>query len=141
MAYSYLNPSYTYGQVPGYYTGTPTYQPTMTAQPTPTVSQQPNGGIVCYPISGEEAVNSYLVAPNQSVWLIDMEKGTFYIKSADGSGMPLPVRIFDYKERTKEPVASEPCDFVTHDELKEMMAELKASLAKGGTTNGRKSSV
>ena len=32
--------------------------------------------------------------------LMDSEENVFYIKSTDASGMPLPLRIFDYKERT-----------------------------------------
>ena len=31
---------------------------------------------------------------------MDSESNSFYIKSCDASGMPLPLRIFDYKERT-----------------------------------------
>ena len=36
-----------------------------------------------------------------TVMLLDAENSVFYLKSADArSGMPLPLRIFDYKERT-----------------------------------------
>ena len=31
--------------------------------------------------------------------LMDSETQTFYIKTADASGMPQPLRVFDYKER------------------------------------------
>ena len=33
---------------------------------------------------------------------MDSESNTFYIKSSDNSGMPMPLRIFDYKERTTQ---------------------------------------
>ena len=32
---------------------------------------------------------------------MDSENPVFYIKSADVSGIPLPLRVFDYKERTQ----------------------------------------
>ena len=50
----------------------------------------------------ESEALSYPVAPNSSVLLMDRDKQQFYIKSADASGMPLPLRIFDYKERTSQ---------------------------------------
>ena len=33
--------------------------------------------------------------------LMDSEGERFYLKSADASGMPLPLRVFEYKERTE----------------------------------------
>lgn len=33
---------------------------------------------------------------------MDSESNSFFIKSADTSGMPLPLRIFDYQERTAQ---------------------------------------
>lgn len=109
---------------------------------TPQVSQN-TGGIVCYPIKGEEAANAYLVAPNQSVWLIDMEKGVFYIKTADSNGVPFPLRIFDYKERapkTEEASQVDLSEYVTKSDLKQMINELKASMRKENR-NARESAV
>ena len=37
--------------------------------------------------------------------LLDAEHSVFYLKSADASGMPLPLRIFDYKERQNTPTS------------------------------------
>ena len=51
-------------------------------------------------VQGEEAAKSYLCAPGNSVLLMDSEKSSFYIKTVDASGMPQPLRIFDYTERT-----------------------------------------
>ena len=51
-------------------------------------------------VSGEAGAKSYLVSPGNTVMLLDAENSVFYLKSADASGMPLPLRIFDYKERT-----------------------------------------
>lgn len=52
-----------------------------------------------------------MVAAGNTVLLMDSENQTFYLKSADPSGMPLPLRIFDYKEREKQnPGKTEPAD-------------------------------
>lgn len=72
------------------------YQQQMT-QP----AQQNSGGILW--VQGEEGAKGYLVAAGNSVMLMDSENSTFYIKSTDASGMPLPLRIFDYTERTMAP--------------------------------------
>ena len=69
-------------------------QPPMPSQPM----QQQYSQIIW--VSGEAGAKSYLVAPGNTVMLLDAENFVFYLKSADASGMPLPLRIFDYKERT-----------------------------------------
>ena len=69
-------------------------QPPMPSQPM----QQQSNQIIW--VSGETGAKSYLVAPGNTVMLLDAENSVFYLKSADASGMPLPLRIFDYKERT-----------------------------------------
>ena len=69
-------------------------QPPMPQQPM----QQQSSQIIW--VSGEAGAKSYLVAPGNTVMLLDAENSVFYLKSADASGMPLPLRIFDYKERT-----------------------------------------
>ena len=71
-------------------------QPSMPSQPMQV--QQPNNGLIW--VQGESGAKSYLVAPNVTVMLMDSEGERFYLKSSDSSGMPLPLRIFDYKERT-----------------------------------------
>lgn len=65
-------------------------------------SPQTNNGLIW--VQGESAAKSYLVAPGNTVMLMDAENSVFYLKSADISGMPLPLRIFDYKERQNTPV-------------------------------------
>lgn len=65
------------------------------------VQQQPqvnDNGILW--VQGEAGAKSWAVAPGKSVMLMDSESNTFYIKSSDQSGMPMPLRIFDYTERT-----------------------------------------
>lgn len=61
---------------------------------------QTNQGLLW--VQGEAAARSYLVAPNTTVLLMDSESQVFYLKSTDTSGMPMPLRIFDYTERTAQ---------------------------------------
>ena len=76
-------------------------QPSMPSQPMQV--QQPNNGLIW--VQGESGAKSYLVAPNATIMLMDSECERFYLKSADASGMPLPLRIFDYKERQNAPTS------------------------------------
>ena len=73
-----------------------------------------------------------MVAAGNSVLLMDSENSAFYIKSTDASGMPLPLRVFDYKERataTKMPpqTAQQPGgEFVTRAEFDALAARCAA---------------
>ena len=69
-----------------------------------------------------DEAQSYLVAPNTSVMLMDSEAKCFYIKSADSMGMPQPLRIFDFKERIAETATG---DFVTREEFEKRISEIK----------------
>lgn len=68
-------------------------------QKTVAQTQQPNQSLIY--VQGEAAAKSWMVGAGQSVLLMDSENPVFYIKSADASGIPLPLRVFDYKERTQ----------------------------------------
>ena len=68
--------------------------------------------------------------------LMDSESNTFYIKSSDQSGMPMPLRIFDYAERNTQQVTQpqvvqhqeiDTSKFVTWDALDEKLNELLAT--------------
>ena len=116
-------------------------QPSMPSQPM----QQQSSQIIW--VSGEAGAKSYLVAPGNTVMLLDAENSVFYLKSADASGMPLPLRIFDYKERTTtsqqafggvatgESVNLD--NFVTRKEFD----ELKASIASQPTPKKTKNNL
>ena len=97
------------------------------AQNQPT---QQNNGIVW--VQGESAAKSYPVAPNTTIMLLDSESSTFYLKTSDASGMPLPLRVFDYKERTQNGsnlptvaaqsgLAVDLSNYVTYDQLNEIL--------------------
>lgn len=116
-------------------------QPSMPSQPM----QQQSSQIIW--VSGEAGAKSYLVAPGNTVMLLDAENSVFYLKSADASGMPLPLRIFDYKERSVMPqqvvggsVSAEqfnPDRFVTREEFD----ELKASIASQPASKKNKNNL
>lgn len=99
------------------------YQPSY-----PQYSQQNTPSILW--VQGEAGAKSYLVGAGQSVLLMDSESSTFYIKSTDASGMPMPLRAFDYKERTQAqaqaPVAQN--QYVTHEELQKWTDDLLKKL-------------
>lgn len=73
------------------------YQAPPMMQAQPQAAQNAGAGISW--VQGEAGAKAFLVAPGNSVLLMDSEGQSFYIKSADNSGMPLPLRIFDYTER------------------------------------------
>lgn len=67
-----------------------------------TAPQPINQGLLW--VSGEVGAKSYLVAPNSTVLLMDSDAQRFYLKSADGAGMP-SMRIFEYNEVTNTPTS------------------------------------
>ena len=85
---------------------------------------------------GEEAAKASFCAPGQSTLIMDIEKPVFYMKTVDISGMPQPLRIFDYTERTaaqKQPVQAEQTvgnDFVTRAEFDALSARFDAQSAR-----------
>ena len=126
MAYNNYFPA-TYQQQ--YY---PQYQQVQVPQAQP----QENNGIIW--ISGIEGAKSYLVGAGKSVLLMDSESSTFYIKSTDVSGMPQPLRIFDYSERTEQvkDVSTSQIDtsnFVTREELEDRLSALTNARTTKGT--------
>lgn len=121
------------GFAPGYYPmGQPTAMPDQLAQLRQAAYPQQQTAQQTAPIiwvQGEEAAKSYLCAPGNSVLLMDSEKSSFYIKTVDASGMPQPLRIFDYAERTaaqKQPtqtVQAQAGEFVTRAEFDALAAD------------------
>lgn len=115
------------------------YQPQMPqyqqpAQTMPTVAQPAQNGIQW--VQGEAGAKAFSMGAGQSVLLMDSETNAFYIKSTDNSGMPLPLRIFDYTERTAQNAPTAPqtagidtSAFVTRAELDERLAAFTAPAA------------
>lgn len=126
--------------------GYPQYQPQYQQQYQSQQTSQQNNSIIW--VQGENAAKSYMIGAGQSVMLMDSDTNVFYIKSADQSGMPLPLRIFDYTERTTErsadqvQVSSQPVnsDYITRDEFERRIAEI-TSQSKKPVTTARKEKV
>lgn len=97
-------------------------------------------------VQGEVGAKSFPVAPGNSVVLMDSETSKFYIKTVDMSGIPMPLRSFEFKEigvpEQAAPVTTTPdmSQYVTKEELKEMLAKItpekKTTAKKGETDNG-----
>ena len=108
------------------------FQQPTTPPVTQPMTQQANNGLIW--VQGEAGAKSYIVAPGNTVMLMDSESERFYLKSADASGMPMPLRIFDYKERlnaTTSDFKAPTSDFseldgkyITREEFEQRMASM-----------------
>lgn len=115
-------------------------QPVMQQQPQQVAQPQDNGIIW---VQGEAAARSFMVGAGKSVLLMDSENSVFYLKSTDMSGMPQPLRIFDYTERTAAHQSNQIIEstaheidtsmFVTRDELEQRLSALINQKKKGDT--------
>lgn len=114
MAYPYYAPT----GAPSLYGGAPTYQQYNLPTPPPSGSQSLTGGLVW--VQGENGAKSYIVPPNSTMLLMDSESQKFYLKSVDGSGMPRPLRVFEYSEVGATPAV----EYVTKAEFEKAIAEL-----------------
>lgn len=102
-------------------------------QPYQQYYQQNNQSQPIIWVQGEAGAKSYLVAPNTTVLLMDSEAQKFYLKSSDTSGMPMPLRVFEYAEITsnsaqnihKTPEAINSMDYVTKREFEAFKAEIR----------------
>lgn len=112
---SYMNTMY------GYSGGVAPAQTT-----TPSMATQGQPGAINW-VQGEAGARSVPVAAGQKVLLMDSENNVFYVKSSDPSGMPLPLRTFEYKEiaESVEEVTPAQSEYVTHEELKQILSDLK----------------
>ena len=134
------------GFAPGYYPmGQPSAMPDQLAQLRQNY-QQPKQSAPIIWVQGEEGAKAYMVAAGNSVLLMDSENSVFYIKSTDASGMPQPLRVFDYTERGKQaPQKPETVDdkFVTRAEFDALRARFDALTADkpGKGDNNAKSTV
>lgn len=110
----------------------PQYMPQQMMQNQYGQMQQQSGGLVW--VQGIEGAKSHHVDAGQSVLLMDSESNCFFIKSADSSGMPLPLRIFDYTERTANNQQQQPAQtvetiidttqFVSREEFENRIAQI-----------------
>ena len=101
--------------------------------------QQNNSGGLLW-VQGIEGAKSHFVSPGQSALLMDSESNSFFIKTADASGMPMPLRVFDYKERTAQQTSQHPTaatidtsGFITREEFEARIAELTTNTERTDT--------
>lgn len=126
MAYGNYFPQSYY---PNYYGNQqmPPQQPQMASN-----AQQTSGAGIIW-VQGENAAKAYPVASGQSVLLMDSEDSVMYIKSTDQSGMPQPLRIFEYKEKTGHQnasvIASKPSeDYVSRKEFEAFRDDVRREI-------------
>lgn len=105
------------------------YYPQFYQTPQSQYMQQQSSGITW--VQGENSAKSYPVAAGQSILLMDSESPVMYIKSTDQSGVPLPLRVFDYKERsqsTSNSVQTQKTDYISRNEFDAFRNEIRAEL-------------
>lgn len=112
------------------------YMPQMGGvQMAPPQSAAQQGAPIIW-VQGEAGAKSFLVAPGQSVILMDSEAEVFYIKATDATGVPQPLRIFEYKERTtgaQRPAQAAQTgagEYVTRAEFEALAAKIAGMTAK-----------
>mgnify|MGYP006908841064 CR=1 FL=1 len=87
-------------------------------------------------MQGVEGAKGFQVnTPNTETYLRDVEnEDVLYIKSTDQSGMPLPLRVFDYTERSQthtnapQMLSEEKSDYISRDEFDAFRDEIRAEL-------------
>lgn len=79
-------------------------------------------------VQGEAGAKAYMVAAGNNVLLLDSDNPVFYLKSTDPSGMPLPLRVFDYTERPPQPKSAPAAQPVANDYI--TRAEFEAALER-----------
>ena len=109
------------------YTGNNNYPYSQTYSinsPQSQINQQPTSNIIW--VQGEAGAKSYLlVGSNQSILLMDSETNAFYIKSTDTSGIPQPLRYFDYSERKQKQENNQNNEYITRKEFEKRLSEIK----------------
>ena len=112
----------------------------QTVSQTPIMSNQNRSAGIVW-VQGEAGAKAYPVAPGNSVLLMDSESDVFYIKTTDISGIPAPLRMFNYteivqtqrEEPTREVEHIDTSQFITRaefEELKQMIEKPKTMSRK-----------
>jgi hypothetical protein len=83
-------------------------------------------------VQGIEGAKAHVTAPGVPALLMDSESERFFIKTTDASGMPLPLRVFEYKEVTNAPVSKAPdmSGYVTREEFEQYKASVSGKVAE-----------
>ena len=123
----------------------PYQNPYLQGASMPSVNQQNNNGLIW--VQGEAGAKSYMIAPNSTVMLMDSESQRFFLKSTDVSGMPQPLRIFEYHETTQNARKTAPIEqtvdyssFATKAEFEAFKSEIEGvlkNIPRQVTKNGK----
>lgn len=101
----------------------------------PYTNQNNSGIIIAQSVQSEEDAKSRYVQPGTSALLMDGDHSVFYIKTVDQSGMPSPLRIFDFTERKPEnPMVNDLPEYLSEDSLEKKISAIidkKMSEKKG----------
>jgi len=113
-------------------------QPQQSPQQQPQPQQpQTNNMSVVFIQGGEFTASNYMLAPNQSVVMIDNDSRKVFIKTTDASGMALSFRKFN-EEIEPERKVQVSNDYVTRDEFEKAISELKNAKTTVSTTKSAK---
>lgn len=139
-------------QLRGYQQPMNTQQP-MTQPAAPAMQMQGQPATMSGPVfvNGEAGAKGFLVSANNTVMLIDADPDahTFWLKSADASGMP-SMRTFDYTERINAPrpsqepsqtVSAFPVDYVPRAEHDALVARIEALREEIETLKAKRSTA
>lgn len=101
----------------GYQPVIPNYQ-----QQLQNVQNNAQNGIIW--VQGLEGAKAFPVGAGSNVLLMDSEESMFYIKSVDPSGMPMPLRVFEYSEKKEGQIAKAvEADYITREELADILKD------------------
>lgn len=76
-------------------------------------------------VPGMEGANAHMLGPSSTALLMDSMEKTFYIKSTDSIGMPLPMRIFDYTERIVKAESKDNSIYIAKEDVDKQLAQLR----------------
>lgn len=108
------------------------FQPQAVVNTQPQAQAQQNANNSLTWVQGIEGAKAHVTAPGVPALLMDSESERFFIKTTDASGMPMPLRIFEYKEITDTPSKAVPdmSGYVTRDEFEQFKQSVSGKAAK-----------
>ena len=130
----------------------PSYYPNLQNM-QPMQMQQSQQSMIFSFVKGEQGAISYVVPPNSTALLMDSESNHFWLKSADASGMPFPLRKFAFNEETQQSSnqtmqqfstptheSVDMSQYVKRSELDEILKQIKATpVVKEAKSNAKSS--
>lgn len=77
-------------------------------------------------VQGRAGAEAYPVAPGASVMLMDSNEAVLYVKSADNTGRPLPLKVYDLVERietSEQQTAATEVTTVDYEKIRQIVSE------------------